>query len=158
MPQSLLPKDRKAGANWHPLWVMGCPYTGVITLFHNTLLGCSCLYLEVLQVSGKALTKRREMGNWRLEALSMLETVHCSCQWTWAWRHVVPLLIHVQEVHLFLYLKDLQLGYKLYEGKDCVSLAFWGVTKIKNSALHVVSAELIFVERMIKVLEKNYNS
>lgn len=62
--------------------------------------------------------------------------------------------MHALKLHLFLYLKDLPLGYKLYEGKDCVNLAFWGITKIKNSALHVVSAELIFVERINKVLEK----
>lgn len=49
------------------------------------------------------------------------------------------------EVAPVFYLKDLQLDYKLYEGKDCVRLALWGVTKIKNSALIIVRAELIFV-------------
>lgn len=49
--------------------------------------------------------------------------------------------MRAQRLHLFPYLKDLQLDHKLYEGKDYVSLAFWGIAKIKNSALHIVSAE-----------------
>lgn len=129
--------------------------TRVLSPSSTTLLGCSCLYLRSSSskresFQGKLSQREERWGNWRLEALNMLETVHCSCQWTWAWRHIVTLLVHVQKLHLFLYLKDLQLGYKLFEGKNCVSLAFWGVTKIKDSALHIVSAELIFVERMSK--------
>lgn len=59
---------------------------------------------------------------------------------------MVTLLVRAWKLHLCLYLKDLQLACKVYEGKDCVSLALWGITKVKESVLHIVSAELIFVE------------
>lgn len=41
----------------------------------------------------------------------------CSCQWTWAWRHIITLFLLAQNLHSFLYLKDLQIGSKLWEGK-----------------------------------------
>lgn len=84
--EDLLPKDRKAGIHVHPVWVTGCPW-GHYHLLPYILLGCSCLQLDKFsQCQGKSSwlgEERCRAWSWRLQA-----SVHCGCQWTWAWGHM----------------------------------------------------------------------
>lgn len=91
-----------------------------------------------LQVSGKALIKEMEGfevgGCWHAGNCPLQLSVSLGLK-------TVTSLVPARKLHLFPYWKDPQLDYKLYESKYHVSLAFWGIAKIKNSALHIVSAE-----------------
>lgn len=63
----------------------GLPLQGCYHPLPQHFWGCSCLYLrssssERESFQGRLSQREERWGNWRLEALDMLETVHCSCQ------------------------------------------------------------------------------
>lgn len=77
MPQNLQSKDRKSGVNFHPLWVVGCPWGHYHLLPRHTYfwVAPACSWAVSPNVWESPQEEER-CRNLKLEAVSVLETVH----------------------------------------------------------------------------------